>query len=157
YNALCLSQPADLGTGQAIAPRIKGWPGDHDVRSKPSEDLLHGRFRGVQLFGEGVITGDNRGHDASASVEEGLQGSPRTHRPFLHLHRCVRVLFAAKAAEKLVEVVHNSRRTIHSAPLLPVTYNLAFRYSCCCICLRTVVPTRCKVNTDARIAYMGPP
>jgi hypothetical protein len=51
------------------------------------------------------------------------------------------LLFPAQAAEKLVEVVHNSRWTIHSAPLLRITDNLAFWYS-----LLLPLPPHCSAD-----------
>ncbi len=57
-----------------------------------------------------VVAADDRGHDVCRARPLLLESATRPKRTETHLNRRVGLVFAAYAAEELVEVVHDPRR-----------------------------------------------
>jgi hypothetical protein len=109
----------ERATGVAVPPGAEGRPGDQDVRCvflEIGKQLLE---RGIFVLGEVVVPAGERGDDLDTR-ELGRQPTPRPDRPLEPRRRRLRLVFAAKAGEELVQVVdgpHQDRAPSASWPI----------------------------------------
>ena len=98
-------QVADLGAGQAVAARVEGWTGDHEVGAVPGEGVDDRPDGGLVLFVEVVVPGDDCRGDLGVVLERLAKRVARSHRSFANFDRVIRRLFSPNSSEELVEEV----------------------------------------------------
>lgn len=67
------------------------------------------------MVGEIVVAADKGRHDFRFAAQSGLEGHAGTHNAFAHFRADVRLVLAADAGEKLIDIVYD---TICHDPLL---------------------------------------
>ena len=108
-------QTADFATGQPVPSGIERGTGHDHGRPMLLERRAHTGQSGVALLAHVVVAANDRRDDLCLIAQGLLKRSSRAKQLRLHLNSCVGCLLAAKAAEKLVDEVHDAYG-VHRCP-----------------------------------------